>query len=146
MPQSSPELADELIARLNELCANDDAKAAIGRLMDKRILTPKGAFPIADGTDEKEAVGLLHVLNSAVGVDANGHGLIAAVLEGEGQYFNGFVRYVSPDAPSTPALTEGTQGAQGPQGPETTEGTQGAQSPDAQGAQGPQASEPAPST
>lgn len=130
MPQSNPSLADEMIARLNELCANDDAKSAIGRLIDKRILVPKGSFPIADGSDDREAVGLLHVLNSAVGVDENGHGLIAVVLEGEGQYFNGFVRYAAPGAPATPpALTEGTQGAQGEPGA-SEPGPQGTQAPE----------------
>lgn len=100
MLQSSPELADALIARLSELCEKPEAQAVLGRMIEKRIAAPMGAFA---SMDETHAVGLLHVLNSLVGLDENGHGLIAAVYTDEGGYFAGFRRYTAPAAPLAPA-------------------------------------------
>jgi hypothetical protein len=92
MPKSSPDLADQLIERLNELCDNDDALAVLSRLCDKRVVAPKGTFPLQD---EHDAVGLLHVLNAVAGVDEKGHGLIAIVLTEQG-HATGFQRYKAP--------------------------------------------------
>ena len=93
MPQSSPELADQLIARLTELCQKPETSAVLGRLLEKQTPAPEGSFPLRS---EKGDVGLLHVLNAIVGVDKKGHGLIAVTLTEEHGFFQGFQRYVAP--------------------------------------------------
>lgn len=97
MNAPSPELADQVIARLNDICKNEEALAVVGRLLDKRVAAPAGTFPLAD---ELGAVGLLHVLNAIVGVDDKGHGLIAVVLTDAGGYATGFQRYAAPPEPA----------------------------------------------
>jgi hypothetical protein len=102
MPKpSSPELADQLIERLNDCCKNEGACSTLRRLLDKRVEAPKGSFALPD---EHGAVGLLHVLNELVGVDEKGHGLIAAVLTEESGFLTGFQRYDATEdtKPSTP--------------------------------------------
>jgi hypothetical protein len=93
MAKPSPDLADQIIERLNELCQKEPVLSALGRLLDKRVEVPAGTFALAD---EHGAVGLLHVLNEIVGVDEKGHGLIACVLTDESGHLTGFRRYKAP--------------------------------------------------
>jgi len=103
MPQPNPELADALIARLNELCQNPDVMSDVGRLLEKSTKASPGTRDAQLFDGETGLMSFLSLLNGVCGIDDKGQGLIAAVLDGEAKYFNGFVRYTPPAAPIEPA-------------------------------------------
>jgi hypothetical protein len=91
-------LADEIIARLNELIKNDDVRSIIQRLINNRLecVTALDEHPTVQAVGIEGggfSVGLLGILNGIVGYDEkNEGGYIIAIFNDDYSKLEGFAR------------------------------------------------------